>query len=111
MPLLAVVPQTASLISVACNCSGEKHMEVFTAEQPSTVRNSLAPTVGSFDPEMATLVGARMALGNQGTGSPGKILPDDSARPGVRLHVLLVEDSPADVELELLTLRKDGLEV
>jgi signal transduction histidine kinase len=86
-------------------------MEVFTAEQPSTVRNSLPPTVGSFDPAIATPVGARMALSNQQTGSPGKLLPDDSAKPGVRLRVLLVEDSPADVELELLTLRKDGFEV
>jgi signal transduction histidine kinase len=36
---------------------------------------------------------------------------DDSGKAITRLRVLLVEDSPADVELVLLTLRKDGFEV
>src|SRR5438445_12023914 len=31
--------------------------------------------------------------------------------PPIKLRVLLVEDSPSDVELVLLTLRKDGFEV
>ena len=35
----------------------------------------------------------------------------DPGRTNLRLRVLLVEDSPADVELELLTLRKDGFDV
>lgn len=34
-----------------------------------------------------------------------------SGRRTIQLRVLLVEDNPADVELELLTLRKDGFDV
>jgi len=37
--------------------------------------------------------------------------PDASPRADTKLRVLLVEDNPADVELELLTLRKDGFDV
>lgn len=37
--------------------------------------------------------------------------PDDSGRVSSKLRVLLVEDNPADVELVLATLRKDGFEV
>jgi signal transduction histidine kinase len=36
---------------------------------------------------------------------------DDSCPPTVSLRVLLVEDDPADVELVLLALRKDGFDV
>jgi signal transduction histidine kinase len=36
---------------------------------------------------------------------------DDSCPPTVSLRVLLVEDNPADVELVLLALRKDGFDV
>ena len=38
-------------------------------------------------------------------------LDGESAKTRTKLRVLLVEDNPADVELELLTLRKDGFEV
>ena len=36
---------------------------------------------------------------------------DESVKTSTKLRVLLVEDNPADVELELLTLRQDGFEV
>ena len=42
---------------------------------------------------------------------PGSPVTESSANASTRLRVLFVEDNPSDVELELLTLRKDGFEV
>jgi signal transduction histidine kinase len=42
---------------------------------------------------------------------PGCVAIDDSRAATTRLRVLLVEDNPADVELVLVTLRKDGFDV
>jgi signal transduction histidine kinase len=39
------------------------------------------------------------------------VRPADSGKVTTRLRVMFVEDNPADIELELLTLRKDGFEV
>ena len=60
-------------------------MEVFTAEILSPVRSSVSPSADGVD-----------------------VSAVEHAR---RLRLLLVEDNPADVELELLTLQKDGFDV
>jgi signal transduction histidine kinase len=60
-------------------------MEVFTAEILSPVRSSVSPSADGID-----------------------VSAVEHAR---RLRLLLVEDNPADVELELLTLQKDGFDV
>ncbi len=67
-------------------------MEVFTAETLSSIRGSLP---GSGPAPIPAVVSSE--------GQPVK--------SRARLHVLLVEDNPADVELELLMLQKDGFEV
>src|SRR5580698_1037104 len=83
-------------------------MEVFTAENLSSVRNSLSLGAVSLNAEAATHEPVRVAPGE----SPGHASSNDtSPNTRIRLRVLLVEDNPADVELELLTLRKDGFDV
>ncbi len=73
--------------------------EVATAEDASMVRGSLVSTPGA--PDAGTLA----------RGLPGSPAIEGSPRASTKLRVLLVEDNPSDVELELLTLRKDGYEV
>src|SRR5580658_9631514 len=83
-------------------------MEVFTAENLSSVRNSLSLGAVSLNVEAATHEPVRVAPGE----SPGHASSNDtSPRVRTKLRVLLVEDNPADVELELHTLRQDGFEV
>ena len=83
-------------------------MEVFTAENLSSVRNSLSLGAVSLNVEAATHEPVRVAPGE----SPGHASSNDtSPNTRIRLRVLLVEDNPADVELELLTLRRDGFDV
>jgi signal transduction histidine kinase len=86
-------------------------MEVSTAETISTVRSSLPSTAGSRDPKTGAGECSQTALCHRPTcprcGPPG----DASGGSSTKLRVLLVEDNPADVELELLTLRKNGFDV
>ncbi len=86
-------------------------MEVFTAEKLFPVRNSLSADADAFHVKAATGERTRIAAGVP-AGLPGR--EPSKQEPGesrIRLRVLLLEDNPADVELELLTLRKDGFEV
>jgi signal transduction histidine kinase len=84
-------------------------MEVFTAEILFPVRSSLSPSVSGLD------ASTREQAGNTPVGQPALSergsLNTDPGKTSIRLRVLLVEDNPADVELELLTLRKDGFDV
>ena len=57
-----------------------ERIEVYTTEEPSSVRGTLSITA-------------------------------DSRKASTKLRVLLVEDNPADAELVLLALRKDGFDV
>ena len=52
-----------------------------------------------------------MVPGNQSVGAQSCVMSGDSRPATTRLRVLLVEDNPADVELVLLALRKDGFDV
>jgi signal transduction histidine kinase len=63
--------------------------EVFTAEKLNTAGNSLPCPADS------------------GSGHSS----DHAGKASTKLRVMFVEDNPADVELELLTLRRDGFEV
>ena len=83
-------------------------MEVFTAEILSSVRSSLSPTVSGLD--ASTREHAHSIPGDQAALSGRASLNADPGKTIIRLCVLLVEDNPADVELELLTLRKDGFD-
>jgi signal transduction histidine kinase len=85
-------------------------MEVSTAEKVSTVRSSLLPSVDSREAEKAVGECTQTARCNR-PGCPRCGLSDDSDKAKTKLRVLLVEDNPDDVELELLTLRKNGFEV
>ena len=84
-------------------------MEVFTTETLFPVRSSLPPSVSGQD--ASTREHACITRGDQLALSERASLSVDPGRTNLRLRVLLVEDSPADVELELLTLRKDGFDV
>ena len=84
-------------------------MEVFTTETLFPVRSSLSPSVSGQD--ASTREHACITPGDQPGLSERASLSADPGRTNLRLRVLLVEDSPADVELELLTLRKDGFDV
>src|SRR5271167_427353 len=86
-------------------------MEVFTTEKRSAVRDSPPFPTSSVEPEMASRAGARIGAVDQSMRSPNAASTGDSAPADAGLRVLLVEDNPADVELELLTLRKDGFDV
>jgi signal transduction histidine kinase len=50
-------------------------------------------------------------VGSSFVSAPDSPATEASPKASTKLRVLLVEDNPADVELELLTLRKDGFEV
>ena len=84
-------------------------MEVFTTETLFPIRSSLSPSVSGQD--ASTREHACITRGDQLALSERASLSVDPGRTNLRLRVLLVEDSPADVELELLTLRKDGFDV
>jgi len=54
---------------------------------------------------------AQVAPGNRSAVAQNCISTDESRKATTKLRVLMVEDNPADVELVLLTLRRDGFEV
>ena len=86
-------------------------MEVSTTEKLSLVRSSLPPRAHS---PMTTKL-ARDCSQAERCGRPScprcGVAADESVKASTKLRVLLVEDNPADVELELLTLRKNGFDV
>ena len=83
-------------------------MEVSTTEKLSTARSSLPSTADFPNARTAAFECSQTARCHQpscprcGTGADGS---------HTRLRLLLVEDNPADVELELVALRKDGFVV
>ena len=83
-------------------------MEVFTAEKLSPVSSSLSLGAVTLNVDAATREGDGISTGELPEREPSN---DNPAKTSIRLRVLLVEDNPADVELELLTLRKDGFDV
>jgi two-component system, sensor histidine kinase and response regulator len=86
-------------------------MEVCTTEKLSTVRSSLSSTADSLEAGTAAGECVQVAPGNRSAGAQNCISTDDSRKASTKLRVLMVEDNPADVELVLLTLRKDGFDV
>ncbi len=82
---------------------------MLTAEKPSTVCSSLACGADSLA-GTAIRECSRAALCDRPV-CPQRGSTGDSGKTGTRLRVLLVEDNAADVELALLTLRKNGFEV
>jgi signal transduction histidine kinase len=96
VPLSAVALRRAE-VSAALSMVASETMEVFTAATSSTTRSFL-PCAGSTHRPEASLPEPSQS-------------EDFSAESSARLHILMVEDNPADIELELLALRKDGFEV
>jgi len=86
-------------------------MEVFTAEKLLTAGNSLPFPPASLKPGTADSECSPTALGNRPTGPRSGPASDSPGTTGTKLRVLLVEDNPVDVELALLTLRKNGFDV
>ena len=83
-------------------------MEVFTTEKLSPVSSSLSLGAVIVKVDAATREVAGISTGEH----PERGLSNDNpTKTSIRLRVLLVEDNGADVELELLTLRKDGFDV
>jgi signal transduction histidine kinase len=77
-------------------------MEVSTADK--------LPTVLGSDPSPNDPLETGTAAPSAAQIAPG-VATSASAKAGTKLRVLLVEDNPSDVELVLLTLRKDGFDV
>jgi signal transduction histidine kinase len=75
------------------------------------LRGALSFTADSFKAGIAAGERVQVAPANRSVATQKCISTDDSLRLSTRLRVLLVEDNPADVELVLLALRKDGFDV
>ena len=86
-------------------------MEVSTTEKLSTARSSLPSSADSFEAGTVARQCSQTALCNRPACPQCGLSTDDSRGTSTKLRVLLVEDNPSDVELVLLTLRKDGFEV
>jgi signal transduction histidine kinase len=86
-------------------------LEVFTAEKLSSVRSSVPCPAGFRNAETAAGECSPTELCDGPAGLWSGLARDDSRKTSTRLRVLLVEDNPSDVELVLLTLRKDGFDV
>jgi signal transduction histidine kinase len=97
MQPLAVVPSRAGV--------SLQTREVFTAEKSSTAGKSLPYPPGSLE------AGTADGECNQAACPRTDPEADGVGRTGIQLRVLFVEDNPADVELALLTLRRNGFEV
>jgi signal transduction histidine kinase len=82
-------------------------MEVSTADKLSTVHSSVPSPVDSL--KAGTTPGG--PLPSDTLSASAKHGTDASPKASTKLRVLLVEDNPSDVELVLLTLRKDGFDV
>jgi hypothetical protein len=81
------------------------------ADKVSMVRGSLPSAAASVLAETAGPECSQTARSHRPTCPRCGLSTGESAKTRTKLRVLLVEDNPADVELELLTLRKDGFEV
>jgi signal transduction histidine kinase len=82
-----------------------------TAETVFTVRSSVPSSAPSVLAETASPECSQTALCHRPTCPRCGLSVGEPAKTTTKLRVLLVEDNPADVELELLTLRKDGFEI
>jgi signal transduction histidine kinase len=86
-------------------------MEISTVDKVSMVRDSLPSSVASVQAETSGPECSQTARCHRPTCPRCGVSTNESAKTRTKLRVLLVENNPADVELELLTLRKDGFEV
>ena len=109
MPLPAVVRSRSDEVSCLKLPRSERE-EALTAQQLPTVCDF--PRCASDSREAGTADGEcpRSAQCNR-PGCPRVVSTGDSGKVITKLRVLLVEDNPADVELVLATLRRDGFEV
>jgi signal transduction histidine kinase len=85
-------------------------MEAFTAEKLSAVYSSLLSPTDCLNAETAAGRCSQAALCSRQACPWSGLSADDSGKTKAKLRVLLVEDNPADVELELLTLQKGGFD-
>jgi two-component system, sensor histidine kinase and response regulator len=85
-------------------------MEVCTTEKLSAVSTSRS-TAESPKPGTAAGEGSQTAPGKQSASAQDFTSTDTSPQADAKLRLLLVEDNPADVELVLLALRKDGFDI
>jgi signal transduction histidine kinase len=84
--------------------------EVCTTEKLSTLPSALGFTAYSLDAAKAAGKSTQGRLSNPSEGARTCISKDDLPAASRKLRILLVEDNPADVELMLLALRKDGFD-
>jgi signal transduction histidine kinase len=106
MPFLAVFRRP---VRVVWKLLRPERMDVSMAEKLSAVRSSLPSGVDSLP--AVTGECAPVLQGNRSTAGQSCVATHASHPASTRLCVLMVEDNPADVELMLVTLRKDGFEV
>jgi signal transduction histidine kinase len=85
-------------------------MELSTAEKLSTVRASL-PQADFLEAKAADRQCSQSAACTRPACPRKGLSADGSGGSGVKLRLLLVEDNPEDVELELAALRKEGFNV
>lgn len=86
-------------------------MEVLTAETLSTARGSLPCPPDCLDAGKATRACSQVAVCDRPACPRDRLPADGEIKSGIKLRLLMVEDSTADVELELMTLRKNGFDV
>jgi signal transduction histidine kinase len=89
---------------------GFEGMEVCTTENISAV-SSPRSAAKSQKPETAAGACPQTAPGKQSVSAQDCTSIDTSPKTNVKLRLLLVEGDPADVELGLLALRKDGFDI
>jgi signal transduction histidine kinase len=111
VPLLTVLPLTAYLGVRRLKLFRFERTDSSTAETVFTVRSSVPSSAPSVLAETASSECSQTALCHRPTCPRCGLSVGEPAKTTTKLRVLLVEDNPADVELELLTLRKDGFEI
>jgi signal transduction histidine kinase len=107
VPSLAVLSPRLAWVPPRYRC---ERMEVLTAETLAPIRSSLPPRADSMTAGMAARPCSQAALCKRPTCPRSRLSTDASIKTGIKLRVLLVEDNPADVELVLAILRKNGFD-
>jgi signal transduction histidine kinase len=86
-------------------------MEVFTAEKLSAARSSPLSRADFLRAKAAAHECSQTALCTRPDCPRSGLSADGSRKTSTKLRVLLVEDNPADIELVLATLRRNGFDV
>src|ERR1700691_5798807 len=77
----------------------------------ATVESTTSYSTNSLGGRLPLVEYVRDKMDKQLPGAQAWIAADGSPKASTKLRVLLVEDNACDVELELLTLQRDGFDV